>query len=243
MDQTDCLALRDKIRNGCSFNMSLHPGMRDIGQYLDSVANNTTTTPSQKHMAFEAQVNALRRCWNLHFRYLTECVLQIQDDRRRYVTPLNRSSYVPLTVDFQSLENVYFYVMKCLNYMLDIQERMKEEAERELVEFKARPGGYTFQIMLQNRFIEKQRQLLDAYDAARDNNERQHVRRQLVAVDAQVKQKNDEIASLERQMRPLRHKIQIVKITEMEIERIAAQRQQAQDFFDRELFDVNIHAI
>ena len=88
--------------------------------------------------------------------------------------------------------------------MLDIQEPMKQVAEQELSAFKARPGGYTFQIMLQNRFIEKQRQLLDAYDAAADNNEKQNIRRQLVAVDAQVKQKNDEIAALERQMRPLR---------------------------------------
>jgi hypothetical protein len=61
--------------------------------------------------------------------------------------------------------------------------------------------------------------------------------------ETEIQKKNQEIGVLQQQIRSDKFKLQILSITMSEIDRIGKERREAQEFFNKELFDLNIHAI
>lgn len=153
-------------------------------------------------------------------------------------------NFIPLSVDYHSLHEIYAYVMRCLEYICDVQRPIAEEAELEYEHLKDKSDGHTFMLGLVNTLHAKQRQLLDAYDATSPNSEtRNKVRRQLMAIDAQVKAKDKQLEELRQQLKSCRIKTMTLKRTEEEFQRINKEYQKAQEYFNQELFDLDIHAI
>jgi hypothetical protein len=228
----ECEQLKATIDRECQ--------LTGMNQLLDSVISNTTATDTEKQSLLEKQVDKLRRCWKLHYDYLKLCAVQQQNSRISYITP---RAVNPFRVDYSSLDRIYYLVDKCLHALLDIQNRFAEQAVTHIEEVNTMPNGLNLLNALQQRYIERQRSLLNQYETTTDRSAKDTLRQQLMKCETEIQKKNQEIGVLQQQIRSDKFKLQILSITMSEIDRIGKERREAQEFFNKELFDLNIHAI
>jgi hypothetical protein len=98
---------------------------------------------------------------------------------------------------------------------------------KHIEEINTMPNGLNFLNVLQQRFIDKQRSLLNEYETTTDRSKKDTIRQQLIKLDSEIKKKNDQIGELHRQIRSDEFKLQILDITLGEIDRITKERLEA----------------
>jgi SMC interacting uncharacterized protein involved in chromosome segregation len=114
-----------------------------------------------------------------------------------------------------------------MNQLLDSIIKNTTATVKHIEEINTMPNGLNFLNVLQQRFIDKQRSLLNEYETTTDRSKKDTIRQQLIKLDSEIKKKNDQIGELHRQIRSDEFKLQILDITLGEIDRITKERLEA----------------